>query len=180
MNNFSILIFISFSNFADNSFNSEKQSKDEDDNNASESDTRKLSESLDNNGGSSGIDESNETPTKSTSNPNKNDERERTLPRIQIKSPSKLAQEFNDKQKQSDTMLASNDSNRTNDKAMSDSNTTPLYDEPTENRSYSINDTTSTNQSHTFNTEISSSISSSTSSFIQQSQEISADLSADQ
>lgn len=73
---------------------------------------------------------------------------EKAFPRIQIKSPSKLAQEFCEKQKQSSTdaestaqstISSNNDSNRTNNiKSAIDLNTTPLYDEPAENRSYSV------------------------------------------
>lgn len=54
---------------------------------------------------------------------------EKSFPRIQIKTPSKLAQEFSEKQKQLD------DQNRTNSaKPASDINTTPLYDEPNDCR----------------------------------------------
>lgn len=67
---------------------------------------------------------------------------ERPFPRIQIKSPSKLAQEFQEKQKQSDANDAAasaasiNENNRTNNnKSSVDMNTTPLYDEPAEDRS---------------------------------------------
>lgn len=76
-----------------------------------------------------------ESPVKSAS------QEERPFPRIQIKSPSKLAQEFHEKQKQSDAndaaaASASAENNRTNNNKPSvDLNTTPLYDEPAEDRS---------------------------------------------
>lgn len=55
---------------------------------------------------------------------------EKPFPRIQIKTPSKLAQEYSEKQKQLD------DQNRTNSDARptTDVNTTPLYDEPVDSR----------------------------------------------
>lgn len=85
---------------------------------------------------------------------------ERPFPRIQIKSPSKLAQEFHEKQKQSDANDAAaaasaasiNENNRTNNnKSSVDMNTTPLYDEPAEDRSsYSSKEAPS---SHSFASE---------------------------
>lgn len=90
------------------------------------------------------------TTTTMTNTPKPANE-ERALPRIQIKSPSKLAQEFSEKQKQSDMLSASNETNRTNNnKSSVDLNTTPLYDEPTENRSYSLKETPT---SHSFDSQ---------------------------
>lgn len=59
---------------------------------------------------------------------------ERPFPRIQIKTPSKLAQEYCEQQKQLD------DQNRTNSgaKPTADVNTTPLYDEPVDSRQPSV------------------------------------------
>lgn len=125
------------------------------DNESIDLESRNLNESHESgdNGGNGGIADINEssstittasmtTPTRPAAN------EERSLPRIQIKSPSKLAQEFNEKQKQSET--ASNESNRTNNnKSSVDLNTTPLYDEPTE-RPYSLKETPS---SHSFDTQ---------------------------
>lgn len=151
---------VSFSNSGDSSFNNERQSKDGD-NGSEDSEPRKLNESHESgdNGGFGGANELNESTTTTTTattirtaaseaaaatSPKPANE-ERPFPRIQIKSPSKLAQEFNEKQKQSDIasmMSASNESNRTNNnKSSVDLNTTPLYDEPTENRSYSLKET---------------------------------------
>lgn len=80
---------------------------------------------------------------------------DRPFPRIQIKSPSKLAQEYSEKQKQQSEMMtesATNEPNRTNNnKSSLDLNTTPLYDEPTENRPYSLKETAP--PSHTFDTQ---------------------------
>lgn len=151
---------VSYSNFGDSN---EKQSKDGD-NESADSEPRNLNESHESgdNGGNIGAVESNEssaaeavavaaaaavtvTPATTTRTANE----ERSFPRIQIKSPSKLAQEFNEKQKQSET--ASNESNRTNNnKSSVDLNTTPLYDEPTE-RPYSLKETTPS--SHSFDTQ---------------------------
>lgn len=102
------------------------------------------------NGGSGGANETNESTI--TTNTPKPANEERTLPRIQIKSPSKLAQEFNEKQKQTDMLsTAANETNRTNNnKSSVDLNTTPLYDEPTENRSYTLKETPS---SHSFDSQ---------------------------
>lgn len=84
---------------------------------------------------------------------------ERQFPRIQIKSPSKLAQEFNEKQKQSDAAAANvasasatsiNENRTNNNKSSIDLNTTPLYDEPAEDRSYSLKEAPS---SHSFASE---------------------------
>lgn len=63
----------------------------------------------------------------------------KSFPRIQIKSPSKLSQDFNEKQADdANISSAMYDSNRTNNNKTSlDLNTTPLYDEPAEDRSYS-------------------------------------------
>lgn len=116
-----------------------------------DSEPRKLNESHesrgDHSGNGGGANETNDL----TANTPKPANEERALPRIQIKSPSKLAQEFNEKQKQSDLMSTSNETNRTNNnKSSVDLNTTPLYDEPTENRSYSLKETTS---SHSFDSQ---------------------------
>lgn len=81
----------------------------------------------------------------------------KSFPRIQIKSPSKLSQDFNEKQADDATISsAMYDSNRTNNNKTSvDLNTTPLYDEPAEDRSYSAktnpNNTSVSHQSDTEN-----------------------------
>lgn len=143
-------MFVSFSNFGDNSFSNEKQSKDGD-NESADSEPRKLNESHDS-GDQSGSGSANEPNESVAVASNKTLNEERTLPRIQIKSPSKLAQEFSEKQKQqSDMMSSSNESNRTNNnKSSVDLNTTPLYDEPTENPPYSIKEPPS---SHSFDSQ---------------------------
>lgn len=131
--------FFHFSFGNSNEQNNEKQSKDGE-MDGGESEGRKQSESHEQSSGDTGANDTNEPTTQKPAN------EERLFPRIQIKSPSKLAQEFNEKQKQSEAAAAvataaestSNESNRTNNnKSSVDLNTTPLYDEPTETRSYS-------------------------------------------
>lgn len=179
--------FHSLSNFGDNSLNNEKQSKDGGEMDRSDMDMDRHNESHDMNddhgasygsdggngggvaggkndtsigGGGGGADTSNRTDE----SPAKLTQEERPFPRIQIKSPSKLAQEFNEKQKQSDANDAAaaaavaasaassiNENNRTNNnKSSVDMNTTPLYDEPTEDRSYSLKEAPT---SHSFASE---------------------------
>lgn len=81
----------------------------------------------------------------------------KSFPRIQIKSPSKMSQDFNEKRVDGATISsAMYDSNRTNNNKTSvDLNTTPLYDEPAEDRSYSAktnpNNTSASHQSDTEN-----------------------------
>lgn len=78
------------------------------------------------------------------------------FPRIQIKSPSKLSQDFNERQTDDATISsAMYDSNRTNNNKTSvDLNTTPLYDEPAEDRSYSARtNPNNTSASHQIETE---------------------------
>lgn len=137
-NFFHIRFSNSFSNFGDNSVSGDKQPRDRDrererdrDGETGETEARNLNDSNEQR-------ETNESESKPE---------ERPFPRIQIKSPSKLAQEFSEKQKQSDVQT-SNESNRTNNnKSSVDLNTTPLYDEPTENRSYSMK------EAHSFETQ---------------------------
>lgn len=161
----------SSSNFGENSLNNEKQSKDGEMDRV-DGDMEKQNESHDINddhgsegdrriscggGGDGGKNDSavnmditsrtDELPVKSAT------QQERPFPRIQIKSPSKLAQEFHEKQKQSDTNdAATAENNRTNNNKLSvDMNTTPLYDEPAEDRSsYSSKEAPS---SHSFASE---------------------------
>lgn len=79
----------------------------------------------------------------------------KSFSRIQIKSPSKMSQDYNEKQAEAATISsAMYDSNRTNNNRTSiDLNTTPLYDEPAEDRSYSAktnpNNTSASHQSDT-------------------------------
>lgn len=160
----------SLSNFGDNSLNNEKQSKDgESDRGDADMDKHNESHDMNDGHGASRGDGKNdatgdadsthrtdESPAKSTA------QEERPFPRIQIKSPSKLAQEFNEKQKQSDANDAAaaaaaaasstNENNRTNNnKSSVDLNTTPLYDEPAEDRSsYSVKEAPA---SHSFASE---------------------------
>lgn len=116
-----------------------------------ESDGRKQNESMhDQSGGGGGASENTNETTPKPAN------EDRPFPRIQIKSPSKLAQEFSEKQKSEAAAAAvaesaSNESNRTNNnKSSVDLNTTPLYDEPTENRPYSLKEAPS---SHSFDSQ---------------------------
>lgn len=81
----------------------------------------------------------------------------KSFQRIQIKLPSQLTEDFNEKQADDATISAAMyDSNRTNNNKTSvDLNTTPLYDEPAEDRSYSAktnpNNTSASHQSDTEN-----------------------------
>lgn len=168
----SLMTNFSSSNFGDNSLNNEKQSKDGD-MDRGEADMDKHNESHDMNDdhgsscGGGGDDVGKNDASGDVDMPNRTEEspaklapqEERPFPRIQIKSPSKLAQEFHEKQKQSDandvaaaSAASTNENNRTNNnKSSVDLNTTPLYDEPAEDRSsYSLKEAPS---SHSFASE---------------------------
>lgn len=152
-------MLFSFSNFGDGSFNNDKQndsgvnelSHNEGDHSVSGDAINETNESTASTAATTTT--AAETASADTTPTPKAANEERAFPRIQIKSPSKLAQEFSEKQKQTDLMTtSSNEINRTNNNKTSvDLNTTPLYDEPAENRSYSLKEPTPS--SHSFDTQ---------------------------